>query len=186
MPTKGTYPKGYPEGAIVHYTAGVQRPGYDDIMLGIRNDFAYMLIDSAGVVYQAHPLNHWGYHCGESSWPGLGEWLSSRLVGIEIACAGILNSVHETWFNVAVPPEQVRQFVPDGKNQTPGAYQIYTAAQETSLLALLKWLHANGNGIFDFNNVLGHDEVAPKRKQDPGGSLSMTMPEYRRFLNNQV
>jgi len=50
------------------------------------------------------------------------------------------------------------------------------------LFKLLRWLEYNGNGIFKLDFVLGHDEVAPSRKNDPGGSLSMTMPEFRKKL----
>ena len=153
-------------------------------MFSIKNGFVYLSIDAAGTVFQANPINEWGDHCGESSWPGLGDWLSRRLVGIEIACSGLLTqtpSGFQTWFHTPVADEQVR-VVPKRDNQVAGAYQVYTAAQEVSLFNLLRWLHANGNGIFSYDRVLGHDEVSPGRKQDPGGSLQVTMPEYRAFL----
>jgi hypothetical protein len=111
------------------------------------------------------------------------------LVGIEICCPGHLRGIpgkYTTWFGTPVPDSKVRVVPHKTENQVAGPYQTYTVAQEAALLELLKWLKMNGGGIFQYDFVLGHDEVSPGRKEDPGGSLSMTMPAYRRFLNNLV
>lgn len=44
--------------------------------------------------------------------------------------------------------------------------------------------------IFSFDKIKGHDEAVaesghPYRKNDPGGSLSITMDEFRQKLKNQ-
>jgi N-acetyl-anhydromuramyl-L-alanine amidase AmpD len=187
MPTHGKYPKGFPEGAIVHYTAGVQDDSAEEIATGRSDGFAYMLIRADGTVYQAHPLDEWGYHAGGSTWPAFPHEVSVHTVGIEIACPGLLRGVagsYRTWYNDPVKDEQVR-VVPHHDNQVAGPYQKYTSEQECALRILLQWLKSNSNGIFQYDFVLGHDEVAPGRKEDPGGSLSMTMPEYRQFLKSQ-
>lgn len=198
MPTHGTHPKGYPEGAVIHYTAGVQGNSGVEIEHGAKDGYAFMLIGANGDVFQAHPLDRWGYHAGTASWPAFTDSVSKHTVGIEIACAGALQfrpkrfwpitnpaeDEYQTWFGTKVPSNQVR-IVTDKDNVHAGAYQIYTAAQEAALVKLLNWLYTNGAGIFSYDNVVGHDEVAPKRKSDPGGSLSWTMPEFRTFLKSQ-
>jgi lysozyme family protein len=47
---------------------------------------------------------------------------------------------------------------------------------------LLLWLKGNQPDVFQFEFVLGHDEVSPGRKNDPGGALSVTLPQFRERL----
>lgn len=179
MITRGSYRKGYPEGAIVHFTAG--RYGTQDMDSGIASGYAYLLIDDKGNVYQANPLSRWGYHAGDSSWAGLGSGVSEHLVGIEMTSAGKLTRVgdkFQTWFKVNLLESEVR-FAKAKDNIKEGYYQKYTEAQEEALIKLLLWLKENNPDVFSFDLILGHDEVAPKRKNDPGGALSCTMPEFR-------
>jgi len=199
MRTQGQYRKGYPEGAIVHFTAGRDNPA-SDIQSGIDNFYAYLVIAPDGTVYQNHPLDQWGFHAGESRWPSLGGGVSQYLVGIEICCSGKLRRLDDArfrpWFNEAkylartgkktkpendLPDAHVR-FVKAEANRAEGWYEKYTGAQETSLRTLLTWLHDNHPTIFSYDLVLGHDEVSPGRKNDPGGALSTTMPALRKTL----
>ena len=182
MKTRGKYRKGYPEGAIIHFTAG--RYGTQDMDSGIANGFAYLLIDDKGNVYQANSLDSWGYHAGVSSWKSLGSGVSEFLVGIEITAAGKVTKVgesYQTWFKDVLKKDQVRE-VKAKDNVQAGIYQKYTDEQEKALIDLLIWLKDNNPDVFSFDLVLGHDEVAPTRKNDPGGALSCTMPEFREKL----
>ncbi len=192
--TRGFYEHGYPVGAIVHFTAGHQEQTIEEALdEQIKNGYTYFFIDKDGKIGQNFALNQWGYHCGESKWPGLGSSVHSKLVGIEVACSGQLESNMAPWFNKAKPfsPDDVRK-VPGLDNMEEGYYHKYTAAQEVSLTRLLVWLYANNPGVFSLDYVLGHDEVSgPKglgwrRKNDPGGSLSMTMSAFREKLKSIV
>ncbi len=72
-----------------------------------------------------------------------------------------------------------------------GWYHKYTAAQEESIIKTLLWYKwADPTDRFSFDKVLGHDEACeqagqPGRKNDPGGALSMTMPEFRELLQKR-
>lgn len=180
--TRGQFRLGYPEGAIVHYTSGHCETEQDAInVLRDQNIHAYWLIGPTGQIYATHPLDRHGWHAGESSWPAWDTTVSQHTLGIEVACAGQLDDNNRSWFGRHYPADRVRR-VQNSENIRAGNYVMYTDAQELALEELLLWLKANNPGVFDLNLVLGHDEVSPGRKVDPGGSLSMTMPEFRKRL----
>lgn len=189
MPTRGKYPKGYPQGAIVHYTAGRDWTGAID--QGIVNGYCYFLITKDGVIHQSFPLNEWGYHAGKSTWPGLGDGVSDNLVGIEVCSSGVLEKQgdkYKQWYE-SNPSKWLLDIdvgtVPPGSlYPAPGHYERYTYAQMGSLTSLLLWLYRNKPDTFSLDLVLGHDEVCvPKgRKTDPGGAIHLPMPEYRQSL----
>lgn len=197
MKERGKYAKGYPLGAVVHFTAG--RDGAEKtISGGVSNGYTYLCIQKDGKLFQAHPVSQWGYHAGESAWQKFAKKLvgsvSDDLIGIEINAAGLVDKMPDgrfkTWFGTYLTPDQVRYT--EGKdNQMRGYYEKYTEAQEKTLVETLLWLKSQAPDIFDFDFVLGHDEVAgPKgigrwRKNDPGAALSMTMSEFRELLKKE-
>jgi hypothetical protein len=187
--SRGSYATGYPKGAVVHFTAG-RRNGLKPAMkYQTEQGYLYFVIDKDGNIGQNFPLDSWGYHAGKSSYPGLNGTVSDELVGIEIECAGLLTkegSTYKTWYQTAVAEEEVRYIKTKTDNQQAGYYEKYTQEQEEALTRLLLWLHKNNPDVFSLDFVVGHDEVSPGRKNDPGGSLSMSMPKYREFLKQQA
>lgn len=185
MARGGTYSKGFPEGAIVHFTAGWrnQKPK-DAISFANKNGHRYFFIAEDGTVVQQFDLTGYGAHAGTSKCPVTGRTAVSKYyVGIEVACGGRLEDadkdgqVDDTYFKTNVPSDQMRTGVINNKWQKSlGTYEIFTPAQEASLIELLTWLSKNG---MKSEFIFGHDEVAPDRKNDPGLSLSMTMDELR-------
>jgi len=171
MRAAGTYANDYPVGAVVHYSASRddnEQQAIDMLNWGISEHYAFFVIGPTGQVYQSIPLNQWNSHCGQSSWPGLGTRLSNKLVGIEIACAGKLESNGKSWFGKQYQPDQIRN-----------GFKKYTKEQELALFELLRWLYENNNEVFNCDYILGHDEISPGRKNDPGHSLSIKMQELR-------
>jgi hypothetical protein len=200
MPTQGYYPNRYPMGALVHFTAGRCDRGDPDAAAtaryGATNTYCFFCISRTGKVYQTAPLSRWGFHSGKSYWSGLGNYVHSKIVGIEVCNAGILKKTergYEPWWNKPGDPkntfyteDQVR-FVERAHNVLDsGSYQRYTPEQEKSLIDLILWMHAANPKVFKLDYVVGHDEVSPKRKNDPGGALSFYMPEFRAHLVAEV
>lgn len=196
MVVRGNYANGYPVGAVVHFTAGRSERGDRDAeqtMVNGRSDgYLYFCMSSTGKVYQPAPLNKWGSHCGASSYPNLGSSLANKLTGIEICRAGWCEETDEgfaPWWNKEYPPGSPKRTfyneaevhkVAKVKNITKaGHYHAYTPAQEASLHKLLLWLHQNNPAIFKIANIVGHDEISPDRKNDPGGALSEFMEDLR-------
>ncbi len=192
MPVRGKYPLGHPVGAVIHYTAGRSKGDKDainTIAYGAKQGYCYFTISSTGTVFQPMPLDSWGYHAGKSSWPGLGQWLSNRLVGIEVCCAGTVVETsiplkYRSWFGESF--YRVRSYTEDLENIKKGHYHKFTKPQELSLTQLLLWFKRNNPDVFSFDNVVGHDEISSDRKSDPGGSLSMPMFAYREHLKWQL
>lgn len=199
MRTQGYYPEKYPVGAVVHFTAGRSERGDRDaeatVKGGIEKGYCYFCISSTGKIYQTAPLHRWGSHAGKSSYPGLGSSLSRHLVGIEICNAGRLKKTSagfEPYWNeyyddgdprrTIYTNDEVR-IVTEGDNiLDDGVFHSYTQAQEASLINLLLWLRGQKPQLFQLKYVLGHDEISPRRKNDPGGALSKTMPKFRAYL----
>lgn len=187
MKTNGKYRKGYPEGLLVHFTEGHcdnEKDMVNSMNWGRSQGYNFMGIGPTGRVYQASSLEHWGSHAGSSSWSTLGSSVSQYLVGVEIACAGNVDASGKSWFGKTYRKDRLR-VVKAEANRKAGTYVKYTTEQEEALIGLCLWLKSNNPQVFDFDLVLGHDEVSPGRKNDPGGSLSMTMPEFRALLKQR-
>jgi hypothetical protein len=189
--TQGNYRAGFPEGAVVHHTAGT---GNLKSTAGWVKDtsMAFIIIDKEGNLGQFFPLNRYGAHAGVSRHPNFpGEDRLSRfLIGIEVISWGTLTKVSSNYYKSytgrQVPRANVRIVPTKTDNMFAGSYEKWTKPQEETLTKFLLWMRKQGCGVFSLDNVLGHDEMAGFRgKNDPGGSLSMSMPEYREYLKNQ-
>ena len=185
MKTQGKFRLGYPEGIVIHFTAG------SDDALNTRNYMASkkllaIVIDKLGHVWQDFPLDEWGWHAGRSSWRGFTGSLNDDFIGIEVVNGGKLSNKGNncvTWFGTVV--HDVRQG-PNVLNCKGGIYENFTAVQEDELIKLVVWLVKNSNGKIRIENIVGHDEIAPGRKNDPGWSLSMTMRDFRKRISDEL
>lgn len=198
MKSKGRYatPNGMPKGLIAHHTAsrdGTKDPetwGTNVVKHGISEGFTYLYIDRNGDLWQAAPINSWGNHAGKSKWPGMAGGVSDECIGVEIAGYGKLSKGADgkfySCYGDLVPDDEVRYFS-GAPGQVPGYYHKFTEAQEAMLLRLAIWFKNNDPDNFQLAYVLGHDEVAFPfgRKNDPGGSLSCSMTEFRVMLKRK-
>jgi len=197
---KGNYAKNYPEGLVVHFTAGRYKEGQKNAIDSIKSSpYFYLAMGTDGQIVQANPLNQWGYHAGDSAWVIDGKkvtGLSNRLVGLEICNPGRLEKIkgeYFTWFDKKnpVPSKEVRYAEKDNDNIQAGFYVPYSKEQEKGLIDFCLWLKLNNPEVFSFDLVLGHDEISGKkgigynRKNDPGAALSMTMTDLRELLKKE-
>ncbi len=202
MATRGTYAHGYPYGAVVHFTAG--RPGARKTILGAINAepnkrYTFWCIDDiTGKLFCAHPVHLWGWHCGQGRWskfvPFLKDSLNDDCIGIEMNAAGKLDPIpglpgkFKSWFGQVYDQSEVRYVDGSSPDQEKGYYHKYTPEQEATLIATLLWLKSRNPAVFDFDCVVGHCEISGMlgigrwAKNDPGGALSMTMPQLRALL----
>lgn len=191
---------GMPIGAVVHFTAGWNKPGSAKDSLA-RTRYGFLCIDIVQGVFQPKnmPLNKWGNHAGESkaTLVGYGKTssCSNKMVGYEMNCGGKLeykNGNWQTWFGKVVPKENRRYLAKDSLDYGPkGWYEKYSAEQEQDIEDVLVW-HCLNDENFKWQNIYGHHEVAGKkflgrwRKNDPGASLSFDMEELRQRVRRRV
>lgn len=192
MSRGGTYNKKFPEGVIVHFTAGWRnQKGRDAVNFANKNGHRYFLILEDGTVVQQFCLTGYGAHAGTSRCPVTKRsTVSQYYVGIEVCCGGRLEDadkdgqVDDTYFKNNVPADQMRTGKINGKYQkASGTYEIFTPAQELALKKLCTWLCENG---VNPDLILSHEEVAPERKNDVGLSLSVTMDEFREIIKGSL
>jgi len=189
--TRGEYVLngGQAMGLVIHYSAGRYEDGSKSARQTLhhmgKSGLGCMAMDTDGKLYRAEnqTLQQVAYHCGKATWQGKTR-LSYYLMGIEVCCAGKLeDATGKTWFGQQVGKENTRKITEKSDNIKPGLYHKFTDLQEASLINFCLWqLDTNPNFNIDF--IVGHDEIAPTRKTDPGGSLSMSMPDFRELIRN--
>jgi len=166
----------WPEVYVVHFTAGWQkRTGRDFMKSFLERGLCTDFLDQDGKIFQQREGNRGGYHAGKSSFKGRSS-VSRFAPGIEIACAGKLKEKDGklvSWFNKVVPKEKARYVTRQMGYVHSGWYERYTEAQEESLAKFLAWQMRMG-----VKQIIGHDDIAPDRKNDPGGSLSLPLSKF--------
>lgn len=159
-----------PRFLIIHYTGGSSSAGaiswFRDPASKVS---AHLVIARDGTITQMAPFNREAWHAGQSRWGNL-SGLNRYSIGIELDNAGLLIRSGGKWVSPltrrSYPDREVT--VATHKNDPPGAtpsgWHAYTPAQiEATLecgMALVKH--------YELADVLGHDDIAPGRKRDPG------------------
>lgn len=111
----------------------------------------HYFISHAAQVHQLVDESRVAYHAGKSTWNGI-ENLNGHSLGIEVGNAGPF----------ATPPTTEQEAKPEWGKAEP-----YTPAQYQTLIELLKAIMARHPHIKP-EHVLGHSEISPGRKSDPG------------------
>ena len=160
-----------PRYLIIHYTAGSSFKGsLNHMTRRSAKASAHLLIGRDGTIAQLVPFNRIAWHAGISRWQGL-SGLNRHSIGIELDNAGPLErqgDLWRAWFGRDYPKDQV--LVARHKNggrrrgwQTYSEAQIEAARMAASAIC----------GHYDLLDVLGHDDIAPERKTDPGPAFPM-------------
>jgi N-acetylmuramoyl-L-alanine amidase len=131
-----------------------------------RGASAHFVIDRDGTLYQCRPCNVTCGHAGKSKW-GSFEDLNHCTIGIEFANAGDSARLIKAWSKL--PPLRARH-----KNGGPiRDWETYTPEQ----IAVGKELSKVLVKRYNLDAILGHDDIAPRRKVDPGPAFPLA--EFR-------
>ena len=156
---------------IMHFTAGQsQHESVEWLSSRQAKASAHLVIGRDGGVTQLVPFDRIAWHAGASSWEGI-EGLNKYSIGIELDNAGRLTRKGEhwrAWFGADYDNSQVIEAVHKFESQTCG-WHAYTAEQISSALKVGGLLMEH----YGLLNVVGHEDIAPHRKCDPGPAFPM-------------
>ena len=164
-----------PRFLVVHYTAGSSAAGtiswFQNPASGVS---AHLVIARDGRITQMVPFNRKAAHAGVSRWGSL-SGMNRYSIGVELDNAGVLIRSGGKWVSRlsrrTFPDSEVT--VAPHKNDAPGTppsgWHAYTPEQIEATLecGLALFRH------YGLSDVLGHDDIAPGRKRDPGPDFPM-------------
>ena len=175
-----------PDYVVIHYTATDTARSAIDWFLNTSNNpdriAAHIVIDLDGTITQLVPFNRKANHAGTSTWDGV-DFFNSHSIGIEIVNPGFVEKLANGSF---------RRMTGMDKNKKP-VFKTYTAAEAGRIMKINhkhKFWTANENRhwfkypdaqlqalyklcrklfeIYHPVNAVGHDDISPARKPDPG------------------
>jgi len=152
---------------VIHFTSGAS--GQSSINFWktpeAKGASAHLVIERDGTVIQCRPFNRTCGHAGgrgKSRWKGF-DGLNSCSIGIELANAGDDSRLGRKWSKL--PPVKARH-----KNETTTKeWEAYPEEQVQACIAVAKLLVAR----YKLDDVIGHEDIAPNRKNDPGPAFPM-------------
>jgi N-acetylmuramoyl-L-alanine amidase len=149
---------------VIHFTSGATAESSIEFWRtpAAKGASAHIVIDRNGTVYQCRPFNVTCGHAGVSRWQQFSN-LNSCSIGIELANAGDDERLTKRWSQF--PPVEARH-----KNGgTLKKWEAYPIAQLNACEEVAKALVAR----YKLDDVVGHDDIAPSRKVDPGPAFPM-------------
>ncbi len=156
---------------VLHYTAG---RSLDSSVAHFTSPAAqassHVLIGRDGRVVQMVPFNHAAWHAGRSAWKEL-HGLNQHSIGIEMDNAGRLvrsGDGYRSWFQGVYPAADV--VTARHRNEHSDAHwHAYTEVQIEAALDIAAVLMR----AYQLEEILGHEDISPGRKSDPGPAFPM-------------
>lgn len=160
-----------PRYLVFHYTAGKSA---QSSIAWLTNPeakaSAHLILARDGSICQLAPFNVKTWHAGISHWDGV-TGLNSASIGIEMDNAGPLKKVgdkYQAWFGTLYTEDQVI-YAKHRLDEEPRWWQAYTEVQIQRALELARLLVRH----YDLKDVVGHEDIAPDRKRDPGPAFPL-------------
>jgi len=169
---------------ILHYTAGDSASNAINWFKNPQSQAsAHFVIGRDGSITQMVATNRRAWHAGTSRWGELTD-INTYSVGIEIVNAGKLNRRSDgqwlTWSKLVMPETEVT-IATHKRESSPTGWHEYAEQQIEAVISVGSAIAAK-YGIVD---VLGHDDIAPTRKVDPGPLFPMSSVQSR-ILGREV
>lgn len=155
---------------VEHFTGGATAKSSIEAMKE-RKVSAHLVVDRDGTVFQCRPFNKTAEHAGVSRWVDPNTNIKYSMcngisIGIEIANAGndtgALNwAKKQPWF------QSIKARHPNGGHMCE--WEIFYPKQVDAVTELTKLLVKT----YNLDDISGHENIAPERKDDPGPAFPM-------------
>lgn len=169
--TSGKYKANYLDSLVIHYTAGSSAESSARSLCDPASKAsAHLIIARNGNVIQLVPFDTVAWHAGKSAHLGR-VGMNQYSIGIEIDNAGPLEkhgNTYLSWFKRHYSEEDVVYAV--HRNETAARYwHEYTEQQILKVQEISELLVAE----YQLKYILGHEEISPGRKTDPGPAFPL-------------
>lgn len=167
-----------PDTIVLHYTAGATAESSVSHLINPSTEVSAHLVVSRDLrIFQLIPFDRVAWHAGKSKWKER-ESLNRYSIGIEIDNAGKLDCIegrYLSWFG----KEYAESEVISAKHQNSEKIEFWHKYENQQLerVADICKLLIKEYGVTE---ILGHDEIAPERKIDPGPAFPMD--RYKQLL----
>lgn len=160
---------------VMHYTGSPSFSGAVRALCdrrAVNRVSAHLVIGQDGEIAQLLPLNVVGWHAGESAWRGR-TGCNNFSIGIELVNSGLLGKLatgvfYDRLTHKKVPPANVAIAAhKNGGGKLP--WEVFPAAQIAAALGAAQAI-CKAYGV---REIVGHDDIAPGRKIDPGPAFPM-------------
>jgi N-acetylmuramoyl-L-alanine amidase len=161
-----------PDTIIIHYTAGTSGESSANWLADPTSKVsAHVVIDRSGRIYQVIPFHKVAWHAGQSAYGGR-TGFNDFSIGIELDNAGYLQRDGDAYvssYGKRYAPAEVIQARHRNENFT----RFWHTYSDEQLLACRNLCLALIDAYPEIDQILGHDEISPGRKQDPGPAFPM-------------
>lgn len=163
---------------VIHFTAGMSARSSIEFWKSpaAKGVSAHIVIDRDGTIFQCRPFDRTAAHAGKSTWFDPAAKISREncnafSIGIELANAGdsVSGSVEKPFAfkKYPCPAGAILERHKNGGRVT--LWEKYPAPQLQACFELSKVLFER----YHLDDVRGHEDIAPNRKNDPGPAFPM-------------
>ncbi len=156
-----------PQFLVIHYTAGSSaESSIQWLTNSLAKASAHLVIGRDGSITQLVAFNRKAWHAGRSHWRGI-SGLNAHSIGIELDNPGKLVGSNGNWrttWGRSVPDDDV---LVDAQGN---GWHTYTEVQLEATREVSMTLVRH----YGLSEIIGHQDIAPTRKTDPGPAFPMT------------
>ena len=167
----GQFKDNLPDTIIIHYTGGNSLESSVNWLKNPKaNASAHVVVGKTGEIVQLLPFNVIAWHAGISRWNDR-QRLNNYSIGIEIDNAGLLEKRAEGYYT-CFDKRMSNQKVVLARHKHENEEKAWEAYNEKQIVAVEEICHLLKES-YNINEILGHDDISPGRKIDPGPAFPL-------------